>query len=103
MFIDGPIAGDVRTDFPPNHVIRVPVPARVTVCDCDPEEAPEEFPLAFEVVDYRAICHGPRVAIMSCEPDADDETLGRMLQNWMVSDLGNPLWVRHCRDRRAFT
>jgi hypothetical protein len=101
MFLDGPIAGDVRTDMPALQTLRVPIPRRITYCDCNPDhdDIIEQMP---EIADYRVIVSGPRVAIYSCEPNASDKRLVDMLKNWMVSDLGNPLWERHCRDRRAF-
>jgi hypothetical protein len=102
IFLDGPIAGDVRTDFPPMQYLRIPVPARETWCDCNPDHT-DVVQLGPEIVEYRALMHGERVVVYSCKADAADQVIMRMLENWMVSDLGNPKWVRHCRDRRAFT
>jgi hypothetical protein len=105
VFIDGPIAGDVRTDFPASigPVVRVPIPRRVTTCDCNPHEAPTDFEDGPEVVDYHAIAHGPHVAIMSSSGKRDDQALIGALNAWVTTDLSQQVWIRHCRDRRAFT
>lgn len=102
MFLDGPIAGDVRTDQPRRFILRIPVPKRVTYCDCDTGES-SSYVNEPEVVEYRAIAYGQRVAIYSCKPDATDDQIVRMLTSWQQHDLGNPLWERHCRERGAFT
>ena len=103
VFIDGPLAGEVKQlpPLPPSGIWRIPLPERVTVCDCDPNDWPLEFSKGPDVAEYHVICHGPRVAILALE--GTDEQILRKLDSWMVSDLGNPRWVRHCRDKRAFT
>lgn len=103
VFIDGPLAGEVRQLplLPRSGIWYVPLPERVTICDCDPNEGAQTCSKGPDVVEYHVICHGPRVAILAL--DGDDEQILRKLDSWLVSDLGNPRWVRHCRDRRAFT
>lgn len=104
MFLDGPIAGDVRTDFsiPPNGVVNIPIPLRVTWCYCDPD-SPVSVEDGPEIAVYRPITWGPKVALMSCDDGATDELLLKRLNAWITSDLTAVRWDRGCRDRRAFT
>ena len=102
MFIDGPLVGDVRTDFPESlgATVRVTIPRRTTWCDCDDYVlAQDDGP---EIVEYTSISNGRRVAIMSCKSD-NDEAIVRALKGWVKSNLSAEVWERHCRDRRAFT
>lgn len=102
MFIDGPLVGDVRTDFPASlgPTIRIPVPRRTTWCDCDEYDIVQDD--GPEIVTYTAISTGERVAVMSCKA-TDDQAIVLALKGWVQSNLSAEVWERHCRDRRAFT
>ena len=104
VFIDGPIGGDVRTDFPPQPpggVVRVPIPLRETWCYCN-EDYPSVTSQGPEIVEYRVLCSGPRVQILSCEQTDDEGMLMRSLNSFITSDLTKVRWDRECRDRRAY-
>lgn len=105
VFIDGPIAGDVRTDFPAKlgPTIKVPIPRMVTTCDCDdPYRPAEDFEFGPEVVEYHSIASGPQLAIMSSSADRGDKALMQVMNSWVQSDLSMEVWRRHCRDRNAW-
>lgn len=101
VFIDGPLAGEVRSlpDAPPTW--RVPLPPRVTFCNCDPGKLPIEARKPAEIFEYHRIAHGPKVAIYSKEQD--DNAILRELKEWVTTDLKSPMLLRHCRDKRAFS
>lgn len=100
LFIDGPLAGEVK-DLPPPNSSRymVPLPRRITTCLCDPHEALEhdEPPATFT---YHLVAQGPKVLIYT--ESEDDEDIARALQIWRQSDFSVPAWSINCRDRRAF-
>jgi hypothetical protein len=104
VFIDGPIAGDVRTDFPASlgPRVRVPIPRQITTCDCNPYELPSEHEWGPEIVEYHAIASGAQLAIMSTSAERDDQALARLMDSWVRSDLSSALWQRHCQDRNAW-
>lgn len=103
VFIDGPIAGDVRTDYPEHlgRVIKIPVPERVTTCYCE-DDYPSEHRIGPEIVEYRALTYTSGLAIMSCAKNLTPETLLLLMKQWVRSDLNLPVWKRDCRDARAF-
>jgi hypothetical protein len=98
VYIDGPIAGETKSwrDAPP--IMHIPLPRRITVCECNPDLT-EESERAAEVQDYFCLTRGEQVAIYSVE--RDEEAILRALKYWRITDLTGP-WTRGCRDRRAF-
>ena len=103
VFIDGPIAGDVRTDFPESMgpTVRIHIPPMRTWCDCNPDETTYvEF--GPEVVEYHSIAHGPNLAIMSTSSGRGSDALAKAMNRWVQSDLTATVWERNCRDRNAW-
>jgi len=102
LFIDGPLAGEVKT-MPPYsvhaQVYFVPLPARQTECLCDPGEAiVTEEPAG--VFRYHLVAKGPKVLIYT--ESENDEDIVHSLKDWVISNFSAPRWVVGCRDRRAF-
>jgi hypothetical protein len=100
VFIDGPLAGEVKSlgqPAPPRWYF--PLPRRMTICECDPERD-TEHEYEPKIQEYYRICVGPNVAVYSVHDD--DETLLRSLKEWIVTDLRADLIAVGCHDRRAF-
>ena len=105
VLLDGPLAGEVlMAEGVPTLFFHVP--KRVTVCDCNPLDAPVEFDKAAEVVEYHAVMVGfgslrPKVAFYSCRRDEDAVLMA--LKSWVHTNLDSPVLRYGCRDARAFT
>lgn len=99
IFIDGPLAEEVKTwrDAPPTY--QVNLPKRVTVCTCNPTQAEEEFEMHPEVFTYHRVMLGETMALYS-RHTKDEQILGS-LKSWVVTDLTKD-WHVHCLSRRAF-
>lgn len=99
IFIDGPLAEEVKTwkDAPPTY--QVSLPKRVTYCDCNPFQDGESFELAAEVFIYHRVMIGETVALYSRHNK--DEQVVASLKSWLVTDLTKDMHI-HCRSRRAW-
>lgn len=102
LFIDGPLAGEVK-DVSPSMVYsqtyRVQLPETTTVCDCDPG-LPLEYLKSPRVFEYHLVAKGPKVLIYT--ESTDDLDIVHSLKEWRASDFGSSTWSTNCRDRRAF-
>ena len=99
IFIDGPLRGEVMEHFDFGPIYRVPLPRRITVCDCNASSPDEWESPAGEFV-YHAVCRGQEIVLYS-KHDNDGQAILNSLKEWIISDLTHD-WHLHCRDRRAF-
>lgn len=100
IFIDGPLAQEVRGLHSPMMLYQVPLPRRITVCSCDPERL-SETEAGPDIFDYHRVMVGDGVALYS--KHSDPAEVVRSLKEWVVTDLSNVDKLYYgCRDRRAF-
>lgn len=97
IFIDGPLDEEVKRIERPMKVFRVPLPERVTICQCYEYE---EFIKPPEVFQYYCIAFGPEIAIYSKYESGD--SVVKSLRSWVHTDLSVGRLTVSCRDRRAF-
>ena|SRR5689334_12595792 len=87
IFIDGPLAQEVKEVLGLPDEWRVPLPKRTTVCWCDPdEERIDEQPPA-EAFTYYRVMKGDGIGLYSKSPKAKDVL--QALKAWVVTDLSN--------------
>ena len=100
VFIDGPLAREVRGVNPAWNPYRVAMPARETICDCDGFNDVIHSAGPEEVIYYR-IAAVPTVGIFSVHDD--EREIERSLVTWVHTDIVNADTLRvMCGDRRAF-
>lgn len=102
IFIDGPLAQEVRGLPYAMSVYRVPLPRRVTVCWCAPDEERIDEIEPAPAFEYHCVMKGDGVALYSKESKGD--AVIRALKAWVVTDLSNTDKLYYsCRDRRAYS
>lgn len=100
IFIDGPLAQEVRMLPEAMPLFRAPLPKRVTICSCS--DAHSESENGPDIFDYHCVMRGLGVALYS--KHSDPQEVVRALNQWVVTDLNNTDKIYYsCRDRRAFT
>jgi len=100
VFLDGPLAGEFRrVEALPK--INIPLPKRITVCNCDPEfeSVTEDAPAG--VFTYYRIAIGEQIAFYSKYED-DYEAIKWSIKTMLLSNINADVWVRNCRSLRAY-
>ena len=103
VFLDGPLAGDFRNIPEPHEQLKIPLPPRITVCDCDPEGEIEIEDAPAEIFIYHRVCIGSKIVIYSKHED-DYEAIKDSIQFMFFTGVNNvDRLIRRCRSPRAFT
>ncbi len=101
IFIDGPLAQEVKNLQDAVPTFKVQLPKRETVCWCD-DERESIIESDAELFTYYRIMTGSGVALYSRE--ANTKAIVHSLKAWVVTDLSNVDKLYYsCRDRRAFS
>ena len=101
IFIDGPLAQEVKNlrDLVPTF--QVQLPKRETVCWCDDERESITESDA-ELFTYYRVMTGNGIGLYSREQDP--KAIVHALKAWVVTDLSNVDKLYYsCRDRRAYS
>lgn len=101
LFLDGPICGDVREIGEPVPWHTVPLPPRMTVCGCDPDEK-EFWMQAEEKVVYHCVAAGMECRVGLFSITNSEDSILKCLPVLMSTDIisGRMLEVG-CRSLRA--
>jgi len=98
VFIDGPLAEEVKPWMDAPLQFHVALPVRITTCYCL-DDWGEESRKGPGIFTYHRILIGKNVALYS--KNENDEEILHSLKSWVVTDLSRD-WHFACHDRRAY-